>query len=84
MAINIKLSYKYNIFTYFNFLLVCHLLGDYLEAIKKNYEKSFKVYQNNCDESNFAKSCIKAGDYFVKGKGGVKEDKIKVSSLTWC
>jgi hypothetical protein len=58
---------------------VCHLLGDYLEAIDKNYEKAWKVYKDNCDTGNFARSCVKCGDYLAFGKGGQKQDKVKVS-----
>lgn len=26
------------------------MLGDYLEAVKKDYEKASKVFKNNCDD----------------------------------
>ncbi|XP_050292828.1 cytochrome c oxidase assembly factor 7 homolog [Anthonomus grandis grandis] len=48
---------------------VCHLLADFLEAIKKDYEKAAKVYKNNCDEYKFGKSCLKYGGYCLTGKG---------------
>ncbi|XP_030747658.1 cytochrome c oxidase assembly factor 7 homolog [Sitophilus oryzae] len=51
---------------------VCHLLADFLEAIKKDYEKAGKVYKNNCDEYKYAKSCLKYGGYSLIGKGGLK------------
>ncbi|KRT85845.1 hypothetical protein AMK59_1025 [Oryctes borbonicus] len=53
---------------------VCHLLGDYLEAIKKDYEKASKVYKSNCDDNRFGKSCLKFGTYALLGKAGLKED----------
>lgn len=58
---------------------VCHLLGDYLEAIKKDYEKAVKIYKNNCDAFNFPKSCVKYGNYLATGKGMPKPDHEKVS-----
>ncbi|XP_042224377.1 cytochrome c oxidase assembly factor 7 homolog [Homarus americanus] len=47
----------------------CHLLGDYLEGVKKDFEKAAKVYRSNCDESSFAKSCYKYANYNFLGKG---------------
>ncbi|KAJ2938729.1 hypothetical protein O0L34_g3339 [Tuta absoluta] len=48
---------------------VCHLLADYLEAIKKDFDKAGKVYKNNCEEFKFGKSCLKYGNYTLVGKG---------------
>ncbi len=45
------------------------MLGDYLEAIKKDFEKASKVYRSNCDDYNYAKSCLKFGNYSFLGKG---------------
>lgn len=59
---------------YYLFISVCHLLGDYLEAVKKDYEKARKVYKSNCDDYKFAKSCFKFGTYALLGKAGLKED----------
>ncbi|XP_017781401.1 PREDICTED: cytochrome c oxidase assembly factor 7 homolog [Nicrophorus vespilloides] len=53
---------------------VCHLLGDYLESIKKDYDKAGKVYKTNCDDYKYGKSCLKYGTYCLLGKGGIKED----------
>ncbi|XP_066258892.1 cytochrome c oxidase assembly factor 7 homolog [Euwallacea similis] len=53
---------------------VCHLLADFLEAIKKDFEKAAKVYRNNCDKYNFAKSCLKYGAYCLTGKAAKKSD----------
>lgn len=53
---------------------VCHLLGDYLEAIDKDFQKAGKIYKNNCDHSNFAKSCLKYGNCLATGKGVKKKD----------
>lgn len=55
-----------------NFLLesiVCHLLGDYLESIKKDFEKASKVYRSNCDDYGYSRSCYKFGNYSFLGKG---------------
>lgn len=56
---------------------VCHLLGDYLEAIKKDYDKASTVYRNNCDEYNFGKSCLKYGNYTLLGKGKDKGNVVE-------
>ncbi|XP_037935557.1 cytochrome c oxidase assembly factor 7 homolog [Teleopsis dalmanni] len=55
---------------------VCHLLGDYLEGIKKDFEKAAKVYKSTCDDYGYAKSCYKFGNYSFlgKGKSGSKGD----------
>uniref|UniRef100_A0A0K8TQY0 Putative sel1 repeat-containing protein 1 n=1 Tax=Tabanus bromius TaxID=304241 RepID=A0A0K8TQY0_TABBR len=55
---------------------VCHLLGNYLESIKKDFEKAAKVYKSNCDHYGYAKSCYKYGNYSFlgKGKSGSKGD----------
>nr|CAD7405469.1 unnamed protein product [Timema poppensis] len=56
--------------------LVCHLLGDYLESIKRDFEKAGKMYKTNCDELNFPRSCYKFGNYLVLGKGRQEESHI--------
>ncbi|XP_072393220.1 cytochrome c oxidase assembly factor 7 homolog [Diabrotica undecimpunctata] len=48
---------------------VCHLLADFLESIKKDYEKAGKVYRTNCDDYKYGKSCLKYGTYSLLGKG---------------
>ncbi|CAG4934768.1 unnamed protein product [Parnassius apollo] len=53
---------------------VCQLLGDYLEAIKKDYRKAAVVYKNNCLDYNFGKSCLKYGNYALIGRGRDKPD----------
>jgi len=45
---------------------VCHLLGDYLEAIKKDEDKARKVYVTNCEDRTFGQSCHKSGMYAFK------------------
>lgn len=59
---------------FITFLIVCHLLGDFLEAIKKDMKKARKIYKANCEDRNFAKSCYKYGNYVALGKGGEKGD----------
>ncbi|KAG5887070.1 hypothetical protein JTB14_018242 [Gonioctena quinquepunctata] len=53
---------------------VCHLLADFLESIKKDYEKAAKVYRNNCDEYKYGKSCLKYGTYSLLGRGSKQSD----------
>lgn len=50
------------------------MLGDFLEAIKKDYKKARKIYKTNCEERGFAKSCFKYGNYLALGKGEEKPD----------
>ncbi|XP_075986274.1 cytochrome c oxidase assembly factor 7 [Anticarsia gemmatalis] len=56
---------------------VCHLLGDYLEAIKKDYDKAGKVYKSNCVDYKFGKSCLKIGNYSLVGRGKEKADLVE-------
>lgn len=53
---------------------MCHLLGDFLEAIKQDFKKAAKVYKANCDDRNYPKSCYKYGTYVGLGKGEEKRD----------
>lgn len=54
----------------------CHLLGDYMEAIKKDYVKAAQVYKNNCDDHGYGHSCHKYGTYKFVGRG-TPEDKVE-------
>lgn len=45
------------------------MLADYLEAVSSDFEGAAKVYKENCDERNFARSCMKFGNYCYLGKG---------------
>lgn len=47
----------------------CHLLGDYMEAIKKDFPAAASIYRMNCKERNFGLSCNKYGGYLLNGKG---------------
>lgn len=53
---------------------VCHLLGDYLEAIKKDFDKASNVFRSNCNDYKFGKSCLKIGNYAMIGRGREKAD----------
>lgn len=57
------------IFLLFFSFVVCHLLGDYLETIHRDFEKARKVYQSTCDDYGYAKSCLKYGHYTFVGRG---------------
>ncbi|OXU27670.1 hypothetical protein TSAR_003741 [Trichomalopsis sarcophagae] len=52
---------------------VCHLLGDYHEALKKDFKGAADIYQKNCDNFNFGRSCAKFGGYKLIGKGCKKD-----------
>ena len=58
------------------FILVCHLLGDYMETIKKDFKKAATIYKSNCDDYNFGHSCHKFAGYSFMGKG-CEEDQEK-------
>lgn len=53
---------------------VCHLLGDYLEAIKKDFAKAARVFKSNCSDYKYGKSCLKYGNYALIGRGRDKSD----------
>jgi len=46
----------------------CHLLGDFLEGIKRDFGKAFKIYHTNCLEHKHGHSCHKAAGYKCLGK----------------
>jgi len=50
----------------------CHLLADYLEAVKKDYAKAFKVYEINCTQYKHGHSCHKVAGYKYIGKACTK------------
>ncbi|KYN50217.1 PREDICTED: cytochrome c oxidase assembly factor 7 homolog [Cyphomyrmex costatus] len=52
---------------------VCHLLGDFYEAVKMEIEKAASLYKTTCDQYNYARSCAKFGDFKVIGKGCNKD-----------
>ena len=51
----------------------CHLLGDYLESIKKDWSKALKIYTTNCDEYKHGHSCHKVAGYKYVGKQCTKD-----------
>ncbi|XP_028047691.1 LOW QUALITY PROTEIN: uncharacterized protein LOC105834862 [Monomorium pharaonis] len=52
---------------------VCHLLGDFYEAVKLDMEKAASIYKTTCDQYNYARSCTKFGDFKAIGKGCKKD-----------
>ena len=54
-------------------ILACQLLGEYMERIKMDFEKAFKIYQVNCDTNSFPNSCGKAGYYLCTGDAGIND-----------
>ncbi|GAB6031643.1 hypothetical protein CHUAL_009403, partial [Chamberlinius hualienensis] len=57
----------------------CHLLGDYLESVSKDFATAAKVYQKNCDENNYGHSCFKYGSYLYRGKGCTQDFETAVN-----
>ena len=51
----------------------CHLLGDYWEAVKKDFSKALKIYSSNCDDYGHGHSCHKVGGYKYVGKVCAKD-----------
>jgi len=52
-------------------------LGDFLEAVKKDWTKAARVYKVNCEDYKFGHSCFKIGNYTFMGKGEEKVDHKK-------
>ncbi|CAG5076540.1 Similar to Coa7: Cytochrome c oxidase assembly factor 7 homolog (Drosophila melanogaster) [Cotesia congregata] len=79
MAFNFKNAedveaYLKNIYTEYRFGCeseknpnACHLLGDYLEGITRDFEKAAETFKSNCDERNWPRSCAKYGGYVGVG-----------------
>lgn len=65
---NLHIEYKFGCYSERN-PEVCHLLGDYKEAIIQDFVKAASLYKSNCDERNFPRSCFKYGNYAATGKG---------------
>jgi len=51
-------------------------LGDFYEAVEKNFIKAFETYKFGCDQQSYAKSCNKLGIYYFFGKG-VGQNKVQ-------
>jgi len=51
----------------------CHMLGDYLEGIKKDFIKALRIYTTNCNEYKNGHSCHKVGGYKYIGKACKKD-----------
>ncbi|XP_043496931.1 cytochrome c oxidase assembly factor 7 homolog [Polistes fuscatus] len=65
---NLHIEYKFGCYSEKN-PEVCHLLGDFNEAIKKDFKKAGELYKANCDERNYPRSCTKYGEYLIIGRG---------------
>ncbi|KAG7200739.1 hypothetical protein KM043_001288 [Ampulex compressa] len=65
---NLHTEYKFGCYSEKN-PEVCHLLGDFTEAIKKDFKKAAAIYKMNCDDYNYGRSCGKYGAFSVIGKG---------------
>ncbi|XP_014235776.1 cytochrome c oxidase assembly factor 7 homolog [Trichogramma pretiosum] len=48
---------------------VCHLLGDYHEAVKADPATAADIYQKNCDNMQYGRSCAKIGGWKLVGRG---------------
>ncbi|XP_012267497.2 cytochrome c oxidase assembly factor 7 homolog [Athalia rosae] len=69
---NLNIEYKFGCLSEKN-PEVCHLLGDFLESINKDFKGAAQTYKENCDERKYALSCRKYGNYAFIGKGLDKE-----------
>ncbi|XP_067206310.1 cytochrome c oxidase assembly factor 7 homolog [Linepithema humile] len=61
---------------------VCHLLGDFYEAVNNELEKASLLYKATCDKYNYARSCAKFGDFKIMGKGCEKDISTAYKYLT--
>ena len=59
-----------------NFVSACQLLGEFMEAINRDFEKAFKLFESNCLINSFGPSCNKAGFYLVSGHYTGKSDPV--------
>uniref|UniRef100_A0A1B6DXD8 Cytochrome c oxidase assembly factor 7 n=1 Tax=Clastoptera arizonana TaxID=38151 RepID=A0A1B6DXD8_9HEMI len=73
---NLSIEYRFGCYKENN-PEACHLLGDYLEAIDKDYKKAVKLFEKNCDSHNFPKSCLKFANFVALGKGIENPDQRK-------
>ncbi|KAI1721240.1 cytochrome c oxidase assembly factor 7 like protein [Ditylenchus destructor] len=64
---NIKIEYQYSCYEEKN-ADGCHLLGEYMEAIEKNANKAFELFQRNCEQNKHSTSCYRYAIYLVDGK----------------
>ncbi len=51
----------------------CHLLADYMEAVKRDFHRALRIYETNCTEFRHGQSCHKAGGYRAEGKACDKD-----------
>lgn len=47
----------------------CHLLGEYMSKIQDDVKRAAKVFKDNCDKNNFARSCTQFGTNLFHGRG---------------
>ncbi|KAG5335507.1 COA7 factor, partial [Acromyrmex charruanus] len=69
---NLHIEYQFGCYSEKN-PEVCHLLGNFYEAIKLDTDKAASLYKTTCDQYNYARSCAKFGDFKVIGKGCEKD-----------
>jgi len=69
---NLGTEYRFGCYSQ-NDAKACQLLAEYMERIKMDFEKAFKIYQVNCDTNSFPNSCGKAGYYLCTGDAGVHD-----------
>lgn len=75
---NLGIEYRFGCYSEKN-PEACHLLGDFLDAIKKDQEKAMKVYKSNCDESGFGRSCYQYGRLLMRDKSVPEADKLRIA-----
>ncbi|KAJ8686502.1 hypothetical protein QAD02_022296 [Eretmocerus hayati] len=65
---NLHIEYKFGCYSEHK-AEVCHLLGDYHESLKKDFEGAADLYKKNCDNLDYGRSCAKYGGWSLIGKG---------------
>jgi hypothetical protein len=71
----VRMAFRYIFKQISNILTIisaCHLLGDYMEAVKQDVEKAFRIYDTNCVVYKHGHSCHKVGSAKMRGKGTVR------------
>uniref|UniRef100_A0A0N5A226 Sel1 repeat family protein n=1 Tax=Parastrongyloides trichosuri TaxID=131310 RepID=A0A0N5A226_PARTI len=56
----------------------CHLLGEWMEAIQKDFDKAYILYKDNCLTRQYPRSCYKYANYRISG---TKEQPKKLEEL---
>ncbi len=69
---NLSIEYRFGCYKERN-PKACHLLGDFMESINKDFERAFQIYKTNCLDYDHSHSCAKVAGYKSKGRACKKD-----------